>query len=95
MLDAYLRIADALLPVVMTVPVWGPLLLVGTVAVLMWQRRPAARAVSGHVSDPVRTCADTGPDTHTPSAVTCADACPGVSADTRADVPGREARGEQ
>ncbi|MER7835281.1 hypothetical protein ABTY98_05060 [Streptomyces sp. NPDC096040] len=91
MLDLYLRLLDAVLPIVMTVPVWGPLLLVGVVAVLVGQRRSARRAVPGHVPGAVRTCADTDPDTDTPSAMTCADTCPGVSGDTRADVSGREA----
>ncbi|MFD5571967.1 hypothetical protein [Streptomyces cadmiisoli] len=95
MVDAYLTVLDVVLPVLETVPVWGPLLLVGTVAVLVGQRRPARRAVPGHVRATVRTCADTRPDTPTPSAVTCVDPCPGVSADTRADAPGHEARGER
>ncbi|MFJ1528206.1 hypothetical protein ACIOFV_07220 [Streptomyces mirabilis] len=91
MLDLYLRVLDVLLPVVETVPVWGPLLLVGVVAALACALRPARRAVSGRVPDASGTRADTSPDIDTPSAVTCADTCPDVSADTRADVSGREA----
>lgn len=97
MLDAYLFLFGVVLPVVETVPVWGPLLLVGTVAVLVGQWRPARRAVPGHVPGAVRTCADTDPDTIPDaaviSAVTCADTRPDVSADSRADVSG--ARGER
>ena len=98
MSDTYLRVLDVLdvvLPVVMTVPVWGPLLLVGTVVVLLWQRRPARRAVPGHVPSTVRTRADPGQDTDTLGALTCADTRPDVSADTRADVSGHEARGQK
>ncbi|MFJ4469503.1 hypothetical protein ACIP2X_18695 [Streptomyces sp. NPDC089424] len=95
MLDVYLQVLDVVLPVVETVPVWGPLLLAGTVAVLAWQRRPARRAVPGHVRATVRTGADASPDNPTPSAVTCTDTGPDVSVDTRADASGHEARGEQ
>jgi hypothetical protein len=94
-LDLYLAVLGVLLPVVETVPVWGPLLLVGTVAVLVRQWRSARRAVSGHVPGAVRTCADTDPDTSESSAVTCVDTCPDVSADTVADVSGHQERGEQ
>ncbi|MGX1301421.1 hypothetical protein RKD35_002909 [Streptomyces albogriseolus] len=95
MLDVYL----VLFGVVETVPVWGPLLFVGTVAVLVGQWRSARRAAPGHVPGAVRTCADadpdTTPDTEPSSAVTCADTRPDVSVDTRADASGHEARGEQ
>ncbi|WP_411092232.1 hypothetical protein [Streptomyces sp. 049-1] len=94
MFDLYLTLLGVALPVVLTVPVWGPLLLAGMVAVLVWSRRPAHRAVPGHVRAAVRTCADTDPDTPTFNAVTCADTCPDVSADTGTDVSGHEARGE-
>jgi len=89
-LDAYLAALGVVLPVVEAVPVWGPLLLVGTVAVLVRQWRPARRTVPGHVPGDVRTRADTGPDTPTPSAMTCADTRPDVSAATREDVSGHE-----
>ncbi|MFF4900533.1 hypothetical protein [Streptomyces sp. NPDC001068] len=94
MLDDYLRALDALLPVVETVPVWGPLLVLGVVAALVWPHRPSRRTVSGHVPDAVRPCADTSPDAHAPTAVTCTDTRPDVSVDTRTEASGHEARGE-
>ncbi|MEU0950668.1 hypothetical protein ABZ379_49895 [Streptomyces canus] len=94
MLDVYLRVLNAVFAVVETVPVWGPVLLVGAVAALVYAHRPTGRTVSGHVPGDVRTCADTDPDSDTPSAVACADTRPDVSADTRADMSGRDARGE-
>ncbi|MGW3971123.1 hypothetical protein ACWEFD_17725 [Streptomyces ardesiacus] len=95
MLDLYLTLLGIAMPVVLAVPVWGPLLLAGMVAVLVWQRRVARRAVPGHVRADVRTCADTDPDAPTSSLATCADTGPDVSADTRTDESGHEARGEQ
>ncbi|MDI9836216.1 hypothetical protein [Streptomyces sp. KAU_LT] len=85
MLEVYLDALGLVLPVVQTVPVWGPLLLVGAAA-LAWRYRPR-RAVPGHVQDDARTDQDTGRDAASRSVMTCAD--------TRPDVSGHEARGDQ
>lgn len=93
MLDDYLCVLDIVLPIVLTVPVWGPLLLAGVIAALVWPHRPARRRAPGHVPGTARARADTGPGTDTPSAVTCADTRPDVSADPSAEASGHEARG--
>ncbi|MEV0016609.1 hypothetical protein [Streptomyces tendae] len=93
--DDYLELLGVVLPVVEAVPVWGPLLLAGMLAIPVWRWRAARRAVPGHVPCPVRTCADTDPDAHIGSTVTCADTSPEVFADPTQDVSGHEARGDQ
>lgn len=39
-LDVWFKVFDVVLPVVLTVPVWGPLLLVAVLATVWWQCRP-------------------------------------------------------
>jgi hypothetical protein len=96
--DLYLWLFNALFPVVITVPVWGPLLLSVTVAVMWWQLAPerarrALRTVSGRVRAGVRTRADNARADGAPKPLTSADTSPDMSADTETDVSGHESGG--
>jgi hypothetical protein len=96
--DLYLTVFNAAYPVVITVPVWGPLLLIVTVAVMWWQLAPArarraVRTVSGRVRAGVRTRADSVRADDTRKPLTSADTSPDMSADTETDVSGHDSGG--
>ncbi|MGO4420202.1 hypothetical protein AB4Z54_16085 [Streptomyces sp. MCAF7] len=98
-LDVWLTVFGMAAPLVLTVPVWGPLLAVVVVVAAWWRLRPTGRhrarwgPLRTRVRAAVRKFADNWPATAGGEVLICADLCPDVSTDIGPDASGCTAGG--